>query len=357
MKINKKMSGKNVNIPLEYICFTEKKKYIINGLPEGWEDVLTLVVNKEGEICYVKNYEKILQISSKKVIGRMLRKLEPDAVMLQVLKNGRPDFNIERRLPSIRGLTVKAIDIPLLYEGDVVGGLIFYAPQEKSTNIELLKINTESCLGRLIIQSSSLLSSDSIHLWSGNKIIGRSCLFREALKLAMNVARTNFDVLLSGETGVGKEVFAEVIHLCSARRQGPFVKINCAAIPESLFESELFGYEGGSFTGANPKGKKGLFEEANGGTLLLDEVGEVSLNTQGKILRALQNKEVQRVGGKKPRTVDVRVIAATNRNLNELVNEGAFREDLYYRLNVIPICIPPLRLREHDLDLIADYIY
>jgi len=160
-------------------------------------------------------------------------------------------------------------------------------------------------------------------------------------------------VLITGETGVGKEVVANAIRVNSAREKGPFVKVNCAAIPATLLEAELFGYEKGSFTGATTTGKMGMFELADKGTLLLDEIGEMSLELQSKLLRVIQHKEVNRLGGTRPIQTDVRILSSTNCDLKELVRQGKFREDLYYRLNVFPIVIPPLRERREDIELLV----
>lgn len=175
------------------------------------------------------------------------------------------------------------------------------------------------------------------------------------LKTAKQVAVTASSVLLQGETGVGKEVFAKFIHENSRRSSDAFIKVNCAAIPENLIESELFGYESGSFTGAKSKGKMGLFEAANHGTIFLDEIGELPPNMQVKLLRVLQEGEIQRIGALKPQKVDVRVIAATNRNLEDMIKEGSFRSDLYYRLNVISIRVPALRERRDDILPLTQY--
>ncbi|MEC9488043.1 MAG: sigma 54-interacting transcriptional regulator, partial [Halanaerobium sp.] len=169
------------------------------------------------------------------------------------------------------------------------------------------------------------------------------------LNLAEKVARVNSTVLLQGESGVGKGVVARIIHDLSAREDGPFVAINCGAIPETLLESELFGYETGAFTGASRKGKPGLIETAEGGTLFLDEITEIPLNLQVKLLQVIQERRLVRIGGVRPIAVDIRVIAATNQDIEMLVREGLFREDLYYRLNVVPIKIPPLRERQEDI--------
>lgn len=177
----------------------------------------------------------------------------------------------------------------------------------------------------------------------------------KTLLLADSVAKMDTTVVLCGESGVGKEVFAKYIRDNSRRKDAPYVKVNCGAIPENLIESELFGYEKGSFTGANKSGKIGLFEMADHGTIFLDEIGELPLNMQVKLLRVLQEQEIERIGGTKPVRIDVRVIAATNRNLEKMMEEKKFREDLYYRLMVFPIHIPALRERKKDIEPLAEY--
>lgn len=176
---------------------------------------------------------------------------------------------------------------------------------------------------------------------------------RELLRIAERVAATDATVMIGGESGSGKEVIARYIHECSQRREAPFVAINCAAIPENMLEAVLFGYEKGAFTGASGA-HPGKFEQADGGTLLLDEVSEMDLNLQAKLLRVIQEKEVERIGGRKTIPLDVRVLATTNRDLKTWVAEGRFREDLYYRLNVFPLTVPPLRLRPDDVIPLAE---
>jgi len=187
-------------------------------------------------------------------------------------------------------------------------------------------------------------------------IVYQSAKMRHIVETAKMVAKGNSTVLLRGESGTGKELFARSIHLESLRRQAPFIPINCAALPDSLLESELFGYEEGSFTGALKGGRKGLFEQADQGTLFLDEVGEIPTQVQVRLLRVLQESKIRRVGGASELPVDVRIIAATHRNLEEMIQKGEFREDLYYRLNVIPLRIPPLRERSEDIPLIAQHL-
>lgn len=186
-------------------------------------------------------------------------------------------------------------------------------------------------------------------------IIGQSASLKSALSLSSKAASTSATVVLRGESGTGKELVAKAIHLASKRSREPFIKVNCAAIPESLLESELFGHERGAFTGATNQ-KIGKFELASGGTLFLDEIGELDFNLQAKLLRVLQEKEIQRVGGNETLRVDIRIITATHRNLEEMVENNQFREDLYYRLNVIPIYLPPLRERRDDIRILSEHL-
>ncbi|MZQ99407.1 MAG: PAS domain S-box protein [Acidaminobacter sp.] len=185
--------------------------------------------------------------------------------------------------------------------------------------------------------------------------IFRSGIMSEIFELTQRVGRFDLNVLILGESGSGKEVVADSIVDASDRRDKPFIKVNCGAIPESLLESELFGYEKGAFTGAHQKGKIGMFELANGGTILLDEVADIPLNLQVKLLRAIQGKEIMRLGGSKTIKLDVRIIAATNKNLEEMAREGLFREDLFYRLNVVGITVPPLRERREDIPVLIHH--
>ncbi len=187
-------------------------------------------------------------------------------------------------------------------------------------------------------------------------IIGESNNFINVKVIAKNISKTDSTVLLTGESGTGKELFARAIHYESNREDCPFIAINCASIPDNLLESELFGFEGGSFSGARREGQMGKFELANGGTLFLDEIGDLPLHLQPKILRVLQEHSFRKIGGKEEICVDVRIIAATNRNLDAMVKNGQFREDLYYRLKVIPIVLPSLRERGEDIFLLSDHL-
>ncbi len=180
-------------------------------------------------------------------------------------------------------------------------------------------------------------------------VVIRSCAMTDMVNLAGRAAQADATILITGDSGTGKEVIARLIHKLSKRSEGPYIKINCGAIPEALLESELFGYEGGSFTGARRQGKPGLFEMAEGGTLFLDEIGEMPLQLQSKLLLAIQDRQIYRVGGTAPLDLNVRIVAATNRDLKKMVLDGQFRGDLYYRLNVVPLAIPPLRERKEDI--------
>lgn len=211
----------------------------------------------------------------------------------------------------------------------------------------------------LILRESRRMRKVAIQLtgnratYTFNSILGESPALKKAIAEAKNIAPRMTTVLLQGESGTGKELFAHSIHNASPHASGPFISVNCGAIPRSLLESELFGYEYGAFTGASRSGKPGKFELASGGTIFLDEIGEMALDAQVALLRFLQNREVVRIGGTVSRTADIRVIAATNRNLEQMVHDGTFREDLFYRLNVYPIFIPPLRERRGDVPILA----
>ena len=191
--------------------------------------------------------------------------------------------------------------------------------------------------------------------FSINRILGYSDAIRAVKKLAIKSAASDFPILITGETGTGKEIFANAIHYAGSRSHQPIVHINCAAIPADLLESELFGYESGAFTGARKGGKKGKFELADHGTLFLDEIGDMPLNMQAKVLRVIQEGEIEHIGGYKPIPVDVRIICATNRDLEKMIEEGTFRSDLYFRINVLSIKLPPLRERLGDIDLLIDH--
>ncbi|MCW8859948.1 MAG: sigma 54-interacting transcriptional regulator [Deltaproteobacteria bacterium] len=208
-----------------------------------------------------------------------------------------------------------------------------------------------------VVQYSQPIDADTARnqLLREDDLVTSSEKMMAVIDLALRVAATDSTILLTGESGVGKSLLAKTVHRSSERKLKPLIQINCAAIPEALIEAELFGYEGGSFTGADSKGKPGLLEVAEGGTVFLDEISELPLHLQSKILGVIQDKEFFRVGGRTMQQVDVRLITATNKNLADLVNDGKFREDLYYRLNVVPISLPPLRERREDIPMLIQH--
>ncbi len=226
---------------------------------------------------------------------------------------------------------------------------------EKPVNLleleeKINRLEEKLLIDKDVAQISSPIDPEKLPI----KIIGNSPVMRNLFSLSVRAAATPWTVLVQGETGTGKELIARLIHLLSSRKENPFVELNCAAIPENLFESELFGHEKGAFTGAHSC-RRGLFEQADSGTLFLDETGELPQSMQAKLLRALQEKQIVRVGSEKPLKVDVRIIAATNRDLKKMVEQGDFREDLFYRLNVIELTIPPLRERKEDIPALVDF--
>jgi two-component system response regulator PilR (NtrC family) len=225
----------------------------------------------------------------------------------------------------------------------------------KPFDIDELKIVVRSALHERRLEEENLQLKTELHAQQGlDRIVGRSPVMQRVFELIRSIASTSSTVLINGESGTGKELVAKAIHALSPRREAAFVSVNCAALPETLLESELFGHMKGAFTDAH-QSKKGLFETAHRGTLMLDEVGEMPVSMQVKLLRVLQEKRVRRVGATEEVEVDVRVIAATNRPLDVMVKERHFREDLFYRLNVIPIVVPPLRARRDDIPLLAEH--
>ncbi len=259
---------------------------------------------------------------------------------MKVLSTHKPVENTKLKIrPS--GKTVVAQAAPIIVNGVMKGSV---AVLHDMSGIKDLTDKLNKAEQRLRELTNKYKPED---------IIGESDAIKEVKKMVEKAAKVPATVLLRGESGTGKELFANSIHAQSKRSNNNFVRVNCAALSDSLLESELFGYEEGSFTGALKGGKKGLFEEADKGTIFLDEISEISMNTQAKLLRVLQEKEIMRVGSNCPVSVDVRVIAATNADLIKAVREGRFREDLFYRLNILPIVIPPLRKRKEDIPLLV----
>jgi PAS domain S-box-containing protein len=300
------------------------------------------VVNEKGEHILVNPaYTKITGLENHEVIGKnaLYDIEEGESLHMKVLRTKKSVENTKLKIrPS--GKTVVAQAAPIIVNGVLKGSVAVLH------DISGIKDLTDK------LNKAEKKLRELSYKYKPEDIIGESEAINEVKKMIEKAARVPATVLLRGESGTGKELFANSIHAQSKRAGNNFVRVNCAALSDSLLESELFGYEEGSFTGALKGGKKGLFEEADKGTIFLDEISEISMNTQAKLLRVLQEKEIMRVGSNISITVDSRVIAATNADLNKAVKEGRFREDLFYRLNILPILIPPLRDRKEDIPLL-----
>lgn len=291
-------------------------------------------------------YSRFTGITREDAIGRHVTEVIDNTHLHETVKTGIAERGV---LQNIQGHDMVVHRIPLWKEGRIAGAigmLIFEGVTEVYKIYEKLQENQDA---KPDLFTKKKESDSRVTL---DQIIGTSEGITEVKRLARKAARTAATVLITGESGTGKEMFAKSIHHLSPFSTGPFISVNCGAIPEPLFESELFGYEEGAFTGAKKGGKPGKFELADNGTIFLDEIGEMPLVMQTKLLRVLQEKEAERVGGVKKYQINVRVIAATNRNLMQMVETGEFREDLYYRLNIIQLHIPPLRERKKDIPVL-----
>ncbi|MEH7547295.1 sigma-54 interaction domain-containing protein [Neobacillus vireti] len=328
----------------------------MEAIPANWhEQIINLlaerivVTDREGIIIYINEaYCEFLGTTVEEAINRPVQDVIENSRMHIVAKTGKKEL---AALHPINGSEMIANRYPLFVEGKLVGALgtvMFRSPEEW----RMYKTKIQHLVEELKYYKTKV-EKELKSKYYFQDLIGSSQPFLAAKNLAERISVSNSSVLLIGESGTGKELFAHAIHNHSLRSSLPFVAINCASIPEHLLESELFGYDDGAFTGAKKGGKKGQFEMANNGTLFLDEIGDMPLSMQSKLLRVLQEKEVQRVGGQKSIPVDVRIIAATHRDLEKMVDEGKFRRDLYYRLNVIKIEIPSLNKRKEDIKLIS----
>lgn len=309
------------------------------------------VINTSGIVTFWNtSSEKLYDIKAKEIVGSHIEKFFPNALLLKVLREGKTFENLKHKPKDESDVIISAI--PLIYEGEIIGAVSTDRDLNEITNL-YMELDREKTKVEILKQQMKEITQDKYFL---GKIIGKSKALVDAMTIAKQVAKTDASVLITGESGTGKEVFARAIHQESDRK-GDFIPVNCSAIPSNLLESELFGYVEGAFTGAYKKGRPGKFELANGGTLFLDEIGDMPLLMQAKLLRVLQDGIVYRIGSGKPIKVDARIIAATNKELQQLMEEGKFREDLYYRLNVVSIQIPPLRERREDIpELINDFI-
>ncbi|MCD5410402.1 MAG: sigma 54-interacting transcriptional regulator [Clostridiales bacterium] len=324
---------------MEIEKFSLHLKSIIDSINEA-----VCVISLNGEvIVWNKNAEKLYGVDGDEIIGKRLKEYFPKAILLTVLKT-RKKVDYLYHEPR-KGSHIAISASPIYVDGKCVG---IVSSERDITEVRALSDQLQKATDTVKFLESEVyrISRDGF-----GKIIGKSPNLIKSIEVAKQVARTEANILIVGESGTGKEVFARAIHTYSAR-EGLFVAVNCSAIPDELFESEFFGYEAGAFTGASKKGKLGIFELANNGTVFLDEIADLPMHMQAKLLRVLQEKEIRRVGGEKTCTINVRVISATNKDLNDMVSKETFRDDLFYRLNVIRINLPPIRERQGDVELL-----
>ena len=310
------------------------------------------VVDEAGIVTYCnRRAEEIYGIDRKDIVGVPIEKYFPNALCLKVLQTGKPIEYVEHR--PREGNVVLISSLPIR-EGDRLIGAV--SIDQDITEIKKMRSELQEAKTRIKYLEYAEEMIKQIQVESGfKKIIYKSKQMYDLIMMAKRIAESDASVMIMGESGTGKDLFAQAIHLESSRRNGPFVIVDCSAIPPSLIESELFGYEPGSFTGAQKKGKPGKFEMADGGTIFLDEIGELPLEMQAKLLRVLEGREFYRVGGVKDIKVDIRVIAATNREMDAMLKNGSFRQDLFYRLNVFSLKIPALRERRDDIPILIDF--
>lgn len=321
----------------------EQLATILNTAQEGIQ-----LVDKEGYIRYVnKSFSDITKVQAEERIGKNIFAVSPQGALAEVLQTGQPVFG---NLNVVEGTNIEVISnaSPINVGGEISGAVVVF---RDVTDIRMMACKLEKSreVIKFLKEEINELASAK---YTFKNLLSTNPGFLSCVKTARQAANGSSTILLTGESGTGKELFAHAIHNYSDRARGPFIRVNCAAIPDNLLESELFGYEKGAFTGA-VKAKMGKFELAQGGTVFLDEIGDMSVNLQAKLLRVLQEKEIERLGSNFTKKIDVRIIAATNHNLDQHVKQGNFRQDLYYRLNVISIEIPPLRERSEDIPLLV----
>lgn len=311
-------------------------------------------LDKEGNMIYInKVFSDFLQIPVENMINKKVTDINPTSKFLLNLDSKKSDIAVRHKFPN--GREAICHRIPLLdHNGELIGGMGMLLFEEIDKMKEVLE-KCEALDNQLTLYKNEIAKQNKVK-YSIEDILGQSYLIKICKEEIKKISKVNLNVLITGESGVGKELFAQSIHSESERKNMPFVSINCSAIPENLLESEFFGYEEGAFTGAKKGGNMGKFEIANGGTIFLDEIGDMPYYMQAKILRVLQEKEIVRIGGKNPIPIDVRVVSATHKNLKKMIEEGIFREDLYYRLNVFSIEIPPLRERKEDIPRLVESI-
>ncbi|MDQ0269148.1 sigma-54 interaction domain-containing protein [Cytobacillus purgationiresistens] len=322
----------------------------LQTLIETSSDGIT-IIDASGQVQYWNSHaERIYGIPFKKIKGNYINDFfkEEDLMLLQILKTKEPVFNVYHQPRPDKHVLISSSPILDEQHDQLIGAISI---DHDITHI--VKLNEKLTLTSAQLQK--MKQSVQVMEYTGpfSDLKGKSPAIQKAKEFALKVASTEATVLIQGESGVGKELFSQGIHDGSLRSSEPFIPVNCGAIPEALFESEFFGYERGSFTGAHKEGKPGKIELAHKGSLFLDEIGILPLDMQAKLLRVLQEREVFRIGGSQAKKVDIRIIAATNSDLEDMVQKGLFREDLYYRLNVVTLKIPPLRDRNDDIPLLV----
>jgi transcriptional regulator with PAS, ATPase and Fis domain len=311
-----------------------------------------IAVDRDSKIAWMDDKYKNLLGIEHDVTGKVVEEVIPNSMMRQVVTTGKP---ILLDIMEFGTRSFVVIRLPLLDEkGEIQGGigLVLFDRAEylKPLFFKYTKLQEE------LNRTRKELAGERQAKYTFSQFLGTSDAVRQVKKMARRAAQMDSTVLLMGETGTGKELLAHAIHAASARATKPMVGINVAAVPDTLLEAEFFGVAPGAYTGADPRGREGKFQLANGGTLFLDEIGDMPLSMQTKLLRALQEKEVEPLGSNKVLRIDVRIIAATSRDLAALVRANLFRADLYYRINVVPITLPPLRERREDIDVLAESI-
>lgn len=310
-----------------------------------------LAVNTEGNVIMINSaFAELLGISRDEAIGKHIAGLVEETELHTVYRTGKSQYG---EIVRIRGRETVIMRYPIRKDGKIIGAVS--KVMFKDVNQLVALAEKMNLLHKELAYYKNELERVQGTRYNVDNLIGNCQVMIRLKDTIRRVAQGPSTVLIRGESGTGKELVAHALHAGSPRRTGQFVKVNCAAVPENLLESELFGYQEGAFTGARKGGQVGKFEQANGGTIFLDEIGDMPLAMQAKLLRVIQEKEIERLGENRPRQVDVRVVTATNRNLEELIRDGKFREDLYYRLNVVSLTIPPLRERMEDIAELAIY--
>lgn len=322
----------------------ERISKTLNHIVESIHEALCLIDTKGKVIIWNKNAAELYDIPQKDIVGKNIKDFFPDSINSKVLESKERITNVYHSPKKNYKVIINAL--PMYINGKFEGVL---TTDRDVTEVTSLSKKLEKANSNLKFLEGEFKKLKNNYF---DNIIGRSTKIIEKIKIAKQVSKSDISVLISGESGTGKELFAKNIHDYSERK-GSFIPVNCSAIPNELFESEFFGYDEGAFTGANKKGKVGFFELANNGTLFLDEIAELPLYMQAKLLRVLQDNKFTRVGGTELINSKVRIISATNTNLAEMVDEGKFRKDLFYRLNVIEIKLPPLSERENDIVLLT----